>query len=92
MKLKTKTSYILNSDGSYIEVTPTNEKFTLTELQMMVGGYIESIPLRNTDHDLICDENGDSKNLPFNETATELCCQLFPVSGTVVIRNVSHRE
>lgn len=54
------------------EVSPKNgKKFTLEELKAFIGGgYLESVFLG--DYILFCDEEGKIKNLPYNDSATQL--------------------
>lgn len=72
---------VLHSDGARTAVHPKDfKKFTLEELQTLVGGYIETVRL-TSDRVLIINENGKYENLPFNESATALahaCNAIFP--------------
>ena len=43
------------------------KKFTLKELQKMVGGYIEVYPIPSGKGYIICNENGINQGLPPNE-------------------------
>jgi hypothetical protein len=64
-------AYWLKTDGTISEVKPASgESFSLEELQGMVGGYIQMVRTHTGDW-LVCDEDGISKRLPFNEQATE---------------------
>lgn len=60
---------ILCADGSNRTVTPTGASFTLPELQALVGGYIEVVPLHDGRY-LVCNEDGKRLRLPANWAAT----------------------
>ena len=54
-----------------IPVKPRNKKkFSLEEVQEMIGGYVEIVYL-NGDDILLCDEEGRLKSLLTNSMATE---------------------
>jgi hypothetical protein len=61
---------LITPDGTHTEVQPANGKvFTLTELQTLVGGFIESVVV--VDHRVMfVDEDGRMKRLPPNPEAT----------------------
>lgn len=62
---------ILKSNGEEQFVTPEcGNRFSLEELQKIVGGYIELIYLRN--YLMIVNEEGKIYNLPINVDATEV--------------------
>ena len=64
---------LLRAGGPHEDVRPANPKgFTLTELQTLVGGYIELAPANDADFLLVIDEEGKLKNKPVNEDATLL--------------------
>ena len=48
------------------------ELSSLTDYQMAVGGYVESITVRDPGIALFCDEDGKEKQLPINRRATAL--------------------
>ena len=59
-------------NGTIINIAPsTSNKFTLTELQKYVGGYIQVIPLQD-DLVMVINEEGKLLGLPRNDKATEL--------------------
>ncbi len=59
---------MINVDGSTKFVRPSNEKFTLQELQSLVGGNIEKL---KTEHScFVFDENGLNKGLKENKLAS----------------------
>lgn len=45
---------------------------SLTDYQMAVGGYVESITIREQAIAIFCDEDGKDKELPVNRRATAL--------------------
>lgn len=64
--------FIYNADGKVCEVKPANGKdFKLSELQKIVGGYIE-IANMNDGRIMVLNEEGKCNNLPINKKATEL--------------------
>lgn len=61
---------LLRADGSSRAIIPTRgAAFPLAELQAMVGGYIQAVPLPDGRY-LVCNEDGKRLGLPVNETAT----------------------
>lgn len=81
---------IIKSNGVVIEVTPKNgTNFSLEELQEIVGGYIEILPL-NCGRIIVCDDEGIFKNYALNQKATELlnrnsCCTKGTIVGNVLV-------
>jgi hypothetical protein len=62
---------LVTSTGEQKLVIPANkEKFTLAELQHLVGGCIEVF--RTDEKEFILNENGRNLNLPKNEVATAM--------------------
>jgi hypothetical protein len=69
---------IYKTDGQRVGVEPKDPKqgFTLKELKAAIGGgYIEVVPLISSSGSsmgklIVCDEDGRSKGLPFNEQAS----------------------
>lgn len=55
-------------DGTVSTVRPTNEYFTLTELQSLVNGYIEIHSERVNDNLVVVNEEGILLNLKINYT------------------------
>lgn len=92
---------ILKVDGNYEVKEPENgTDFQLAELKDCIGGgYIEIVPVtgalivpdseENLQGDLllICDEDGQRKELPLNPAATAFCDPLFRrhILGDVLI-------
>ena len=69
---ETKSAKIIYTDKEAEDCTPKNGKtFELTEIQEIVGGYVEPIRL-NDGRMIIVDEDGKSKNKAVNITATNI--------------------
>ena len=69
---ETKSAKIIYTDKEAEDYTPKNGKtFTLTEMQEIIGGYIEPIRL-NDGRMIIVDEEGKSKNKAVNIPATNI--------------------
>ena len=59
-------------DGRIEEVSPVGRKFTLEELQTLVGGFIQIVPgAGQRGHLVYCDEDGKCKGAEPNPKATE---------------------
>jgi hypothetical protein len=70
-------------DGSIIPVMPSKgSKFTLKEVQEMVGGFVARIRLPEQAVMLV-DEDGMPRGLPLNETASRLAG--MQIVGDVVV-------
>lgn len=66
---------IIKSNGETVEVAPANgTDFTLSELQSIVGGYIEILEFHDGRY-LVLNEEGKLNDLPTNEKATTLAHQ-----------------
>lgn len=65
---------LIAADGATLEVFPPDGRpaFTLPELQQIVGGYIELIPMRDPSRVMFVNEDGKSQNLPLNQVASAL--------------------
>lgn len=69
---ETKSAKIIYTDKEAEDYTPKNGKtFALTEMQEIIGGYIEPIRL-NDGRVIIVDEDGKSKNKAVNIPATNI--------------------
>ena len=69
---ETKSAKIIYTDKEADDYTPKNGKtFALTEMQEIIGGYIEPIRL-NDGRMIIVDEDGKSKNKAVNIPATNI--------------------
>jgi Domain of unknown function (DUF3846) len=67
---------LLKADGTEQEVTPRwGKKFTLEELQKLVGGYIE--PIKLPSGYMLVNEDGRGKRLPENALATKRLHEIF---------------
>jgi len=81
------TAMLIRADGTEVEITPKAKKFSLEELQALVGGYIEAVPHvpggLDADDDMICNEEGKLRGMPLNRKASMLAAQL--IVGDVVI-------
>lgn len=78
-----KVATWIKVDGTIIPVLPSKgSKFTLKEVQEMVGGYVAriSLPGRNV---MLVNEEGIPRELPLNETASRFAGQT--IVGDVVI-------
>ena len=66
---------LYKTDGTILEVVPANgTDFQLDELQAMVGGYIEIIPVLRGKI-MVLDEEGKLKGKPINDAATMIFMQ-----------------
>ena len=66
----TRESVLHKSDGTSRPFSPADGKtFSLKEVQEMVGGYVEMIPL-STDRIMLINEEGKLLGLPRNDMAT----------------------
>jgi hypothetical protein len=77
---------LLRVNGDVIVVEPANGKvFTTSELQRLVGGFIEVVPQPRWAHHkarwkrevMLVDEDGWAKGLPYNPAACELAEQVL---------------
>jgi hypothetical protein len=64
---------LVKTDGTQQEVTPASAigKFTLEELQKLVGGYIEYVST-GEGTGFLCNEDGLMLRLPVNQKATDM--------------------
>lgn len=53
---------------------------SLKDLQSHVGGYIESLPIRDKAHSLYVNEEGKLRRLPINKRALEIAKKQFGVN------------
>jgi hypothetical protein len=80
-----KVGMLIKADGSMTPIVPSKGgKFSLKELQDLVGGYIERVRIPGNKV-LIVDEEGIPKGLPFNRAATEATGRMHEIYGTAVI-------
>jgi uncharacterized protein DUF3846 len=75
MANKVEVGTLLHQDGREERLTPADgKKFSLTELQTAVNGYIELVPMRpgNGHAIMYCNEEGKYKDFKPNPRATAL--------------------
>lgn len=78
---------LYKTSGEKVTISPRRKRFSLTELQELVDGYIEYIYLE--DHVLVVNEEGRLYGLPVNPGATQLVRQFgydFIVGDAVYCR------
>lgn len=78
----------IKADGTEVKIEPANgKKFSLEELQKMVGGYIEVVRIAKTDHGdhMLVNEDGRMKQLPVNVSASKLFGRGMIVGDAVVL-------
>lgn len=54
-------AFLVHESGRFEVIKPKNEKFTLKELQTVVGGYIELAPVKFGNYFIVLDEEGRLK-------------------------------
>ena len=78
----------INTNGFELDVFPNNgEKFTLEELQKLVGGYIERISMPDGKA-MYVNEDGKIKGLPYNIKATAMLEMHGLIPNDYVVGNV----
>lgn len=79
---------LIKINGEEENISPRNgQTFELKELQELVGGYIETIPV-STNQLMVLNEEGKLDGLPYNQKATEIAfknCVFDWIVGNVVI-------
>lgn len=64
---------IYRANGEVETIEPKNgTDFQLEELQAVVGGYIECLPLAGTNEIMTVNEEGKLQGLPLNRNATQI--------------------
>jgi hypothetical protein len=80
---------LIKADGTTTEVVPSNgKKFTLTELQTLVGGYIQVLKSTEKQSSLVVDEEGLLRAKPVNLAASQLLHPMYlgqQLRGDVVV-------
>lgn len=77
---------IIKTNGEIIETQPSNgTDFSLTELQAVVGGFIEVVHLSDG-RLMVVNEEGKLDGLPINEKASELYPDL--IVGDVLVCDI----
>lgn len=67
---------LYKTTGEKVTISPKDgRRFSLEELQLYVGGYVELIRI-GRDNYLVVDEEGTLKGLPLNPGATKIVRQL----------------
>lgn len=61
---------VFKANGEISQLKPKDKKVSLEELQKVVGGYVEILPMGNKF--VICDEEGKLKNSPLNEKVSTI--------------------
>lgn len=81
-------SYTIDAEAQSVSpFTPANgEKFTLEELQAVVGGYIEIVTLPDRSL-LVCHEEGRLRQLPLNKPASFIANRI--ILGNVAVINAA---
>ncbi len=78
------TLTLIHPNGKVETKNPEGDEWTLEELQATIGGgYIETVPVGETESIAIIDEEGLLKKLPFNIHASRRVG--MPVHGIVAI-------
>jgi len=78
---------LLKVDGTQQEVQPAHgNKFTLAEMQKLVGGYIIPIKLSATER-MVVDEDGGPRVLPPNEAATSVLRKALGPNVVTIVGN-----
>ena len=84
-----KKARIIYANGTEKEISPKNGKdFQLEELQKIVEGYIEVLPIHDGEI-MIMNEEGKINGLPINKKATEIVSDIVcdVIVGNVLICN-----
>lgn len=82
---------IITADGVEKEIVPKNAtEFKLSELQGVVGGFIEVIRLPKIESFLVLNEEGKICHppLPLNRKATEIFRDEYPNTQDYIVGNV----
>lgn len=79
---------IYKAHGEVINIEPRNGKdFSLSELQAIVSGYIEIVPL-NGNSIMVVNEEGKLKGLAMNNAATRLYIEANPYVFDIICGDV----
>jgi uncharacterized protein DUF3846 len=83
---------VIRSNGKW-ETREHQEEPQLEDLQALVGGYIEMVPMRfkfaGKPAVMYVNEDGLQKKLPPNEAASSLCGGFYTIVGTAVLVQIS---
>lgn len=61
---------LFKTNGDVIHISTKYKKFTGEEINKLVGGYIECVPLFDGNAFAFCNENGKLEHLDYNANAT----------------------
>ena len=76
-------STIIKTDGTRFNIEPKNKTdFQLSELQEIVGGYIDILPLSKSQC-MVVNEEGKVHGLPYNPLATT-CAYIAGIKDIIV--------
>ena len=76
---------IINTKRERKVYKPINGKeMSLEEMQKIVGGYIQIVPLSKSNKILILDEEGKLKGYPINELATDIWEENYGETDVIV--------
>lgn len=82
-------AFTLTTDGHKIRTLPTEGKtFGLSQLQEIVGGLIQIIPLNKKEKFMVLNEEGKLEGLPHNKLAQEIWDEEFGKDTDFVVGNV----
>jgi hypothetical protein len=72
---------LIRADGTVTKIQHVGRKFTLEEVQQLVGGYVQVIRMDDNKL-LLCDEDGKSKDKPYNTTATRMARYQYHIKAS----------
>jgi Domain of unknown function (DUF3846) len=77
---------LYRTDGTIVPISPSGVRWSLEELQSLVGGYIEHCTTIDG-RIMIVNELGKMKQLPLNIKATRIYChgRVDPIVGPAVV-------
>lgn len=61
---------VMKADGDKVEVKEFDQAPTLKQMQEMVGGYIELVPMKKKNEFMVVNEDGRPHGLPQNNLAS----------------------
>ena len=85
---KKRATRIIRANGQVEIVAPKNGvDFKLDEMQAIVGGYIQVVPLKYN-MQIVCDEEGKLKGYPVNRLATDVWEDTFGKGTDIIVGDV----
>lgn len=80
----------ITPEGIIEDLKPTGKRFTLKELQTVVGGYIEVYHTKDKKKKIVVNEDGNYAKLKYNKIASDFFNQNtkfknIKISGTVAV-------